>query len=144
MRGALAALWILASGPALAADGAALYSEHCAACHQPQGQGAAGLAPPLVSGVLKRAGEGEARGYVALVILNGMSGPLQVEGQLFMSAMPGQSALADADVAALASYVLGTLNGLEVPPITPGDVASWRAAPTDHAALRALRKEFAP
>ena len=146
MRRAVAALALAVaclSGPALAADGAALYADNCAPCHQAQGQGTAGLAPPLVSGVLKRAGEGEARAYVPQVIIHGMSGPIQVEGQLFMSAMPGHTDLADAEVAAIAAFVLDGLNGLAAQ-VTEAEVAAWRAAPLDHGALRTLRKDFAP
>ncbi len=143
MRRALAALWIVAAGPALAEDGAALYAEYCAACHRPEGQGTAGLAPPLVSGVLKRAGEGDALAYVPRVILEGLWGPIVSEGQHFVSAMPGHATLTDAEVAAIATHVLGGLNGLAVS-VTQDEVASLRANAKSHAALRALRQSFAP
>lgn len=148
MRRGLAALFLAlpVAGPStLAADGASLYADNCAACHQAQGQGTAGLAPPLASSVLKGAGEGEARAYVPLVILNGLSGPIVSEGQQFVSAMPGHATLTDAEVAAIANQVLAGLNGVGADaPVKPEEVTAWRAGPVGHGALREMRKGFAP
>lgn len=139
MRGLVAAaLAVLAMLPrAASADGEALFNDVCAACHHKGGIGTAGLAPSLVSGTLKRTLSAQPD-YVARVILQGLSGPIEVDGQRFVSAMPMQPQLSDAEIAALCAYVGKTLNGVSETPdeIAVGDL---RAVPGDHAALRALR-----
>src|SRR6185295_3524450 len=107
----IAALLAVSSGAA-AADGASLFSENCIACHQAGGVGTPGLAPPLVSDTLKKAGSVQ-HDYVALVVIHGLSGPIKVKGQLYVSAMPPRADLSDDDVAALANYVEAELNGLK-------------------------------
>lgn len=61
-----------------------------------------------------------------------------------MSAMPPQKQLSDDDIAALAGYVMGTLN---TPPdgwkdYTPGEIATLRAEKIDHQGLLALRAKL--
>ncbi len=127
-----------------AADGASLFAENCVACHQAGGVGTPGLAPPLVSQTLKKAG-GVQRDYVALVIIHGLSGPIKVKGQLYVSAMPPRGDFSDDDVAALANYVEAELNDLKgdaFKPLAGTDVAALRKTTVDHQALRAMRAKF--
>ncbi len=138
-----AALLGVSTGAA-AADGASLFAENCVACHQEGGIGTAGLAPPLVSDTLKKAA-GVQRDYVPLVIIHGLSGPIKVKGQLYVSAMPPRSDLSDEDVAALANYVEAELNGLKgdaFKPLAAADVAALRKMAVDHQALRDMRSKF--
>jgi mono/diheme cytochrome c family protein len=137
------ALFGVSSGAA-AADGASLFSENCIACHQAGGVGTPGLAPPLVSDTLKKAGSVQ-HDYVALVVIHGLSGPIKVKGQLYVSAMPPRADLSDDDVAALANYVEAELNGLkgeQFKPLAGADIASLRTAAVDHQALRDMRSKF--
>lgn len=129
------------SGGAFAADGAALFAENCVACHQAGGIGTPGLAPPLVSDTLKKAAEVE-RLYPALVVIHGLSGPIKVKGQLFVSAMPPRGDFDDEQVAALANYVESDLNGIKGQPITTSDVAAARKSAVDHQKLRDMRAKF--
>ncbi len=46
MRTLLATLLCAAALPAVAADGAALFAHHCAACHQPGGSACPAWRPP--------------------------------------------------------------------------------------------------
>ena len=138
-----AALLGVSSGGAVA-DGASLFSENCVACHQAGGVGTPGLAPPLVSDTLKKAGSAQ-RDYVALVVIHGLSGPIKVKGQLYVSAMPPRADFSYDDVASLANYVEQDLNGLaadQFKPMAAGDVAELRKATVDHQTLRDMRSKF--
>jgi mono/diheme cytochrome c family protein len=126
---------------AAAADGASLFAENCVACHQAGGVGTPGLAPPLVSETLKKAGDVQ-RDYVPLVIIHGLSGPIKVKGQLYLSAMPPRSDFSDDDIAAIANYVEADLNGIKAAPLAASDVTPLRTATVDHQTLRDMRSKF--
>jgi len=100
------------------ASGAKLYAAHCAACHQSNGQGLAGAFPPL-AGSDYLAGGGPAAAIDA--VLNGVSGPITVNGKDFNSVMPNLSYLSDRDVADIVTFVFnswgnpgGEVNSAEV------------------------------
>lgn len=141
LRASVAAAIVAFSGHAALADGAALFSENCVACHQAGGIGTPGLAPPLVSDTLKKAAEVE-RLYPALVVIHGLSGPIKVKGQLFVSAMPPRGDLSDEQVADLVNYVEGELNGVKATPVAAADVAAARKTEIDHQKLRDMRSKF--
>jgi mono/diheme cytochrome c family protein len=114
------------SGAALA-DGQTVYTENCAACHQADGQGADRQFPPL-------AGNPDLfldRLYPVYVVLNGLEGPLTVEGEPFRAAMPAFGHLSDAGVAAVVNYVRtawdnGALRPDGMPDVDPAAVAEAR------------------
>ncbi|WP_137895739.1 cytochrome c [Ramlibacter sp. 2FC] len=98
----------LAAAPAsrAAADGPALYAQHCASCHQADGAGTVGLAPALKGQHWTRLGAD--RAYLLTVLVHGLSGAIQVGGQTFVGSMPAfGSQLDDAALAALATHVRG-------------------------------------
>jgi mono/diheme cytochrome c family protein len=133
--------------PAAAPGGAELYVEHCQACHQPRGQGAPGFAPPLVSPLWQRVSRGAPRSYLPLVVLNGLSGRLEVGGQVYDSAMPPQAGLDDAAIAAIANYVLRDLSRRrreDIAPVQAAEVAALRAQAPTAADLLQLRGQIAP
>ncbi len=80
------------------------YAQICAACHQPHGGGNPGVAPPLagsdwISGPPER---------LARVVLHGLFGPVEVNGQRWNLHMPGLGALdtmSDEKVAGVLSFV---------------------------------------
>ena len=145
---ATAAFLLLAGTLAATAGGEALYLDRCAACHQPGGIGTPGLAPPIASDELARMeADVEGRAYLPLVVLNGLSGPIKVAGQTYVSAMPAQPDLGDADIAAIATYVLATLNGGRIPDAdayAPAEVAALRSRPVTHRDLLSLRRRLEP
>lgn len=143
-RALLAALASLLAVPALAADGKAVFGEVCAACHQPGGVGAPGLAPPLVDAALwKRLGS-SAPAYVAGVLVGGLSGSIEAGGERYVGlVMPPQEGFDDATLAAVATYLLKDLNGLPLA-VEPSLIAGTRAAVPSHSALRTLRKGGTP
>lgn len=125
-------------GSVAAADGKTVYAELCAACHQPKGEGAAGVAPPLKSAVVK-AVAAKNRDYVPLVVLNGLSGRIETEGQVFDTVMPPQSQLTDREIAEVATYVYRTIVGVKGAKVDAATVAALRGTPKTAADLRAMR-----
>lgn len=104
-----ALLTMAASGP-LRADGAALYASHCVACHQPDGNGAEGLAPPLAGVLEKRARVASGREYLAQVVVSGMVGSITSRGIKYNGNMPSAAALSDEELSAVMGYVLSAFN----------------------------------
>ena len=135
----------LLTAPVLADDaGRVLFDDNCSGCHQIGGIGSPGLAPPLVDAALF-AGFGEgASTYVAGVLLGGLSGQIVANGEVYAGlAMPSQSSMTDEELAAVANYVLGELNGLDAR-LAASTVAQMRAQPPSHVELLALRQEATP
>jgi len=110
-----ALITLAASGP-LQADGAALYATHCVACHQPDGNGAEGLAPPLAGVLAKRAQSDSGREYLAQVLVSGMVGNITSRGVKYNGNMP-PAALSDEELSAVMGYVLARFNDspLQIP-----------------------------
>ena len=104
----------------------------------------AGAFPPLaghVPDLLKRA---DGRSYVGKVLLYGLEGEINVNGNNFAGAMPSWSALSDSDVAAVINYVSNAWdNGKSLPadfkPFTSDEIKALRTPPLTSAAVYALR-----
>ena len=120
----------LVAGPALVqagpsdetlSEGAAVYRAVCSSCHQPGGVGLEGQFPPLIDNPNVADAD-----YVAEVIRNGLSGPIEVNGVTYDGVMPAQSTLSDEDIDAVIAYIQ---SGFAVPaaeagqPETTGPVA---------------------
>jgi len=84
--------------------GQALFAGTCSTCHQADGKGMAGVFPPLAQS------DYLAKGNDALigVVLNGLSGPVTVNGQDYNSVMPPMSQLTDDEVANILTYTLNS------------------------------------
>ncbi len=137
-----AALALVGSAPALAGDGAKVYAETCQACHQMDGVGLPGLAPPLVSAVIANAANRQ-KDYPVMVVIHGLSGSLSLAGgEVIASAMPPQRGLSDNEIAAIVSYVY-RLNRANIS-ITPADVARVRAQPAGNYELKRIRAGLTP
>jgi cbb3-type cytochrome c oxidase subunit III len=102
------------SAPAVSADqvaaarapealsGEALFAAKCATCHQPSGQGTA-VFPPLAANPVVTASDPNA---MIAVIVNGRTGPLNVNGKTFNGQMPTwKGQLSNSDIASVATYV---------------------------------------
>ncbi|MEI2421530.1 c-type cytochrome, partial [Arthrospira platensis SPKY2] len=70
-----------------APDGAALYTQHCSACHQATGAGVPGAFPPIADHLYELVTVD--RAFPAKVVLFGMMGTIQVKGATYMGMMPG-------------------------------------------------------
>ena len=131
------------SGPAPAAagaavDGKALFAAQCAACHQATGQGLPGVFPPLDGSEWVH---GEPR-ILANILLHGIDGEIEVEGQKFKGQMPAFAQLSDAELAGVASYIRGAWSNKAEPlkaELFATERKSGRSAPFEGgAALKAL------
>lgn len=86
---------------AAVARGAQVYAASCGTCHQADGEGLAGLAPPLAeSEWLAKPNE-----ELANIALFGLSGPIQVRGETWDMSMPGWAHLSDDELADVLTYV---------------------------------------
>ncbi|MBL8754363.1 MAG: HEAT repeat domain-containing protein [Planctomycetes bacterium] len=103
--------------------GERVFLRACAACHQPDGNGMQGLAPPLrdsewVLGPIDRLGR---------IVLHGVKGPIEVAGSTWSLEMPGQSHLSDEELAAALSFVRRAF-GHRQTAVAPGQLAELRRA----------------
>lgn len=111
---------------ALAAAGSRVYAARCAACHQADGRGMQGLAPPLrdsewVTGDPSR---------LVRVALHGLRGPIEVNGERWDLEMPAQKDLGDSDMSAVLTFLRRSF-GHKSPPVRAEDVARERDATKD-------------
>ncbi|HEV7403450.1 MAG TPA: HEAT repeat domain-containing protein [Chthoniobacteraceae bacterium] len=111
------------------AEGKILYTQICATCHQADGHGLAGLAPPLVNS------EWAVGSHQRLVriVLNGVAGPIPVAGRIYYMEMPALATLNDDQIAAILTYIRREWEHTG-DPVAPAEVAEIRAAvgPRDH------------
>ena len=124
-----------ATAPSMAeriSNGEKLYSANCAACHQANGAGLPGAFPPLA-----------ASDYIATdpmkavhAVLNGLTGPITVNGNDYNSVMPNLSYMSDSDVADVVTFVInsfgnkgGDINAAQVAAARGGDKVT---GPSDH------------
>ena len=121
-------------------DGKQLFGAKCAACHQASGLGVSGVFPPLAGAewVLGR------EKVLISILLHGVQGELEVKGNKYNGAMPAFGTLADAEIAAVLSYIRSDW-GNQAAPVSGAAVAAQREATKDQkaayaggAALKAL------
>ncbi|MBF8292245.1 MAG: c-type cytochrome [Steroidobacteraceae bacterium] len=96
----------------------------CMACHQANGQGLPGAFPPLASSDYLKADKNRA---IRLVI-NGLQGPVVVNGAKFSSVMPPMSQLTDAEIANALTYVMNSW-GNSFGNVATAEVTAVRAGP---------------
>lgn len=143
MRHVLAGLLLALPLAAMAqADGAALFAQHCAACHQADGIGTVGLAPPLKGEHWQRLAAD--RGYLPTVLVHGLSGPIKLAGgQTFVGSMPAFGAqFDDATLAALANHVRKLQGAADAKPYAAEDLKAARDKPGSPPQTRALRVQI--
>jgi len=101
--------------------GEELYGLHCAVCHQADGAGQAGTYPPLAgSDYIADAGT-----HVD-IILNGLNGPIVVNGENYNGAMMSFGAkLSDGQIAAIATFERNAW-GNDMGVVMPADVKAQR------------------
>jgi len=131
------------AGFASAQDGKAVYDANCAACHQPDGAGALGLAPPLAGTLGKRMAVPEGRKYLPGIVIAGLAGKMESKGVIYEGIMPSWQQLSDSELAAVLNHVLATFNAAELPagfkPIEADELAATRAKKPTAKELRGWR-----
>ena len=146
---AAAALVLASIPPKLAADpakprypdGAATFQANCAVCHGSKGLGTPSLAPPLTSYPARYASIPEGRRQLALTVLNGMFGGIDVDAKHYDFKMPDFLQLDDAALAGVLNFVVFDVAGAaaEIKPLAPEDIAAERGHPQEAAAVREHR-----
>ncbi len=122
--------WLTLGGNALAAapDGAQIFAQNCAICHQPDGVGAIGLAPALAGTLKDFAASADGKTYLSQILISGMAGSIYTQGHKFSGLMPPfADKLGNDEIAAVLGYVLQNFNGVQGTIVTPQDVAAARA-----------------
>ena len=101
--------------------GEKLYLTHCASCHRQNGEGAEGLIPPLVNTDWVTGDKGK----LIRAVLNGLSEPIEVNGETYEQEMPGFSNLKNEEIADILTYIRNSF-GNTANPIIPGEVYEER------------------
>lgn len=112
------------------AQGKKQYAIMCAACHQPDGHGMAGIAPPLAGSKWVTGNPQQ----LIRIVLHGVTGPITAAETTFAGEMPPMGAgLDDATVANILSYIrLSWNNATE--PIYAGQITTIRTKEGAHEA----------
>jgi len=103
------------------AAGAEVYNAICIACHQSNGMGVDGAFPPLAGSDYLMSDPTRAIG----TIINGLQGPVTVNGVEFNGVMPPQPSLSDDDIANVLTYALNSW-GNASKAVEPAEVAAVR------------------
>ncbi|MEO7200831.1 MAG: copper-containing nitrite reductase [Dokdonella sp.] len=103
--------------------GRAHYTGTCSVCHQDNGQGMPGVFPPLAKSDYLNKDPKEAIN----IVLNGLTGPIKVNGEDYNSVMPPMSQLNDDEIANILTYVFNSWDN-QGGKVTADDVAKTRAA----------------
>ncbi len=100
-------------------EGQRLYDFHCAACHGQQGEGLKSLYPAL-AGTDYLA---ENWDQLSCIIVNGIDGPILVNGREYNQKMYGVEGLSESDIANIINYI--SRNIMETPRafVSPGVVS---------------------
>ena len=110
--------------------GRQLYTALCAACHQPNGQGQEGLAPPVANSEWITGPEGR----LIRIVLQGVGGPMVVNGREYSLEMPGLGAvLSDEQIAQILSFIRRDFGNV-APVVETSSVEKVRAATKDRGA----------
>lgn len=106
------------------AKGRAIFLKVCAACHQPDGMGKEGVAPPLVGSEWVLASDGN---RLVRIVLNGISGPVKVEGRVWNLTMPPwRENLRDDQIAVVLNYIRSNVGTNKAGPVTQEIIATAR------------------
>ena len=111
-------------------NGKQVYLNYCSACHQADGSGNPGLYPPVAE-TKKVNGDIE---ELVNIVLHGLSGPVEVKGEIYNQFMAPHNFLSDEQVADLLSYVRSSF-GNSSSIITKEQVKKIRAKGINHKAL---------
>ena len=124
-------------------SGKTVFENQCSACHQPSGQGLSGAFPPL-------AGNKDIflnTNYPVYVVLNGLRGPINVEGASYDGEMPSFGFLSNNQIAAVVQYARSAWGNRQERPkaiqmVTAQDVAEARQKPMSAQKVYQYRQEY--
>ena len=124
--------------------GATTFAANCAVCHGTKGAGTPSLAPPVTSYPARYAATDDGRQQLAMTVLNGMFGGIEVDKKHFDFKMPDFMHLDDATLAAVLNFVVFDLGHPteDTKPLVAEEIAAARAHPVDGAAVREHRAKL--
>ncbi len=102
--------------------GEKVYSNYCLACHQVNGSGNPGMYPPL-DGTKKVLGE---KKDLILILLNGLTGQIEVKGEVYYQAMAPHNFLTDQEMADVLTYIRNSF-GNSASMVMPEEVKKVRS-----------------
>lgn len=102
-------------------SGKLIFEQNCLACHQADGSGVPGLAPPLIKGVFVN---GDKQRLIKIV-LEGLQG-VEIRGEHYANPMPAFGYLSDKEVADVLTYVRTSFSN-KGEAVTPKEVAGVRS-----------------
>ena len=119
------------------ANGAQVYTINCVSCHGEQGAGVAGAFPAMAG---NKAVLGDDK-YLSNVLLYGLQGQINVNGQVYNGVMPAWAAsLTDAEIAAVITHIRVSW-GNTAPAVTEAAVRTERGTPKTVAQVLAQRPQ---
>lgn len=119
------------------ANGAQVYTANCVSCHGEQGAGVAGAFPALAGNKAVLGGDK----YLSNVLLYGLQGQINVNGQVYNGVMPAWAAsLTDAEIAAVITHIRVSW-GNTAPAVTEAAVRTERGTPKTVAQVLAQRPQ---
>ncbi|MCG6187761.1 c-type cytochrome [Maribellus maritimus] len=101
--------------------GKKVYDSVCLVCHMADGSGVPGMHPPIYESDFVNSDPEQ----LIKIILEGMSGKVEVKGEIYNSIMPPQAHLSNQQIADVLSYVRSSF-GNNSGPILPEDVQKLR------------------
>ncbi|MCO5165928.1 MAG: copper-containing nitrite reductase [Planctomycetes bacterium] len=101
--------------------GATIYANTCQACHMANGQGLPRVFPPLAGSDYLMADKARS----IRVVIDGLQGPVTVNGVVYNSVMPPLGQLTDEEVANVVTYIRNTW-GNSGDAVTPAEVTAQR------------------
>ncbi len=104
------------------ARGAVVYKNVCLTCHQADGYGVPNLNPPLIKTEYVLGAKPRLIG----IVLNGLKGPIEINGDEYKQPMPAQAYLTDQQVADVLTYVRNSF-GNKASAVAVAEVKAGRA-----------------
>ncbi len=102
--------------------GKKVYDQYCLVCHQADGQGVPNAFPPLTQTEYVNGDTDRLIG----IVLNGLTGEIEVKGEVYNGVMVAHNFLSDQEVADVLTYVRGSF-GNDAAAVSAEQVATVRA-----------------
>jgi mono/diheme cytochrome c family protein len=132
--------------PEVLTAGQAAYEANCASCHQANGAGIVGAFPPVAGHAAALYNAEGGRPYLINLLLYGLQGEIQVEGQTYNGVMPAWQQLSDDDIANILNYIVTAWDGnqqlQDFTPFEAAEVAERRTASLSSNDVYALRQQL--
>jgi mono/diheme cytochrome c family protein len=102
--------------------GKAVFSKYCLTCHQSDGTGVPNMHPPLTPG----SWVGKDPAELIAIMMKGLSGKIEVNGEVYKNYMPSHAQLTDEELADVLSYIRSSF-GNNFSAVTPEMVRKVRS-----------------